>query len=68
MGLKQLFQRWSKGEDARAIEQAKEEALMPPHERDVGGEDFQARKDDLRATRDAAGAGAADAASEDLDS
>jgi len=67
MKLKQLFQRWSKGEDARAVERAKEESLQAPHERGTGS-DFEARKDDIEATRGAAGAAAADVASEDLGS
>jgi hypothetical protein len=62
MGLKELFQRWTKGEDARAVERAKEESQMTPHERDVDREDFEARKDDVAATRGLAGA-----APEDLD-
>jgi len=68
MGLKQFFQRWSKGEDARAVARAQEESGMTPFQRDLDNEDFEARKDDLRATRDRAGAGAADVASEDIDS
>jgi len=68
MGLKQLFQRWSKGEDARAVERAKEESGMTPHERDVDREDFEGHKDDIAATRGLAGSAAADVASEDLDS
>ena len=66
MGLKQLFQRWSKGEDARTIERAEEESRMTPYERDVDGEDFEARKDDLLAGRDRAGADTLDVASDDL--
>jgi len=68
MGIKQLFQRWSKGEDARAVERAKEESDMTPYERDVDREDFEARKDDIAATRGPAGSAAADVAAEDLDS
>lgn len=48
MGLKNLFSRWSKGEDERAIARADEEARMTPLERDIDNEDFEARKDDLR--------------------
>ena len=55
MGLKQLFQRWSKGEDARAVERAAEETRMTPYERDVDREDYEARKDDVAATRGLAG-------------
>lgn len=68
MGLKQLFQRWSKGEDARAIERVEEESQLTPFERDVDQEDFEAGKDDLRSTRGAEGAAAVDVAREDLDS
>jgi hypothetical protein len=50
MGLKDLFSRWSKGEDERAIERADEESRMTPFERDVDREDFEGRKDDLFAT------------------
>ena len=57
MGLKDLFSRWSKGEDERAIERAEEETRMTPFERDVDREDFEGRKDDLYATeRESAGA------------
>jgi hypothetical protein len=57
MGLKDLFSRWSKGEDERAIERAEEESRMTPLERDVDREDFEGRKDDLYATeRESAGA------------
>ena len=66
MGLKELFQRWSKNEDARAVEVAEEESRMTPYERDVDREDFEARKDDLLAGRDRAGADALDVASDDL--
>jgi hypothetical protein len=68
MGLKELFQRWSKREDARAIERAEEESRMTPFERDVDREDFEGRKDDLQATRGPAGSAAEDVAAEDLDS
>ena len=56
MGLKELFQRWTKGEDARAVERAKEEARMTALERDADREDFEARKDDVAATRGLGGA------------
>jgi hypothetical protein len=67
MGLKQFFQRWSKGEDARVAERAEEESRLTPHERDVEGEDFEARKDDLMAGRGPAGEAARDVAADDLD-
>ena len=50
MGLKDLFSRWSKSEDERAIERAEEESRMTPFERDLDQEDFEGRKDDLYAT------------------
>ena len=68
MGLKAFFQRWSKAEDAAAIERAEEESRMTPYEREVDREDFEARKDDLLITRNPAGAGAEETAAEDLDS
>jgi hypothetical protein len=49
MGLKDLFSRWSKGEDERALERAEEESRMTAFERDVDQEDFEGRKDDLYA-------------------
>jgi hypothetical protein len=48
MGLKELFQRWTKGANAEAIERAEEESGMTPYERDVDQEDFEGRKQDLR--------------------
>ena len=65
MGLKDLFSRWSKGEDNRAIERAEAESRMTPLERAVDGEDFEARKDDTAATSGWAGSQAAAAASEE---
>jgi hypothetical protein len=57
MGLKDLFSRWSKSEDERAIERADEESRMTPFERDVDREDFEGRKEDLYASeRESAGA------------
>jgi hypothetical protein len=67
MGLKQFFQRWTKGEDARAVEQAEAEAGMTPHERAVDQEDFEAKKDDLRAGNSYRGEAAEDVAADDLD-
>jgi hypothetical protein len=64
MGLKDLLRRWSKREDARAIEREQEAEL--------GGragvtQDFEGRKDDVAAASRPAGAAAEDAASGDLD-
>jgi hypothetical protein len=67
MGLKDFFQRWSKGEDARVTERAEEESGLTGHERAVDGEDFEARKDDLLAGRGLAGEAARDVAADDLD-
>jgi hypothetical protein len=47
MGLRDLLSRWTKSEDERAIERAREESTMTPYERDVDQEDFEGRKDDL---------------------
>jgi hypothetical protein len=46
MGLKDLFKRWSKAEDARAIERAEEDSRGTALERDVEQEDFEGRKQD----------------------
>jgi hypothetical protein len=67
MGLKQFFQRWTKGEDARAVERAEQESQMTPHERDVDQEDFEGKKDDLAAASSFRGEAAEDVAAEDLD-
>ena len=67
MGLKELFSRWSKKEDQRAIENAKLEAEMTPAERTVNGEDFEARKDDVAASSGYAGSDAEAAASDEPD-
>jgi hypothetical protein len=67
MGLKQILQRWSKREDARAVERAEEESRMTPFERDVDREDFEARKDDVAASRWPAGEAARDVAADDPD-
>jgi hypothetical protein len=48
MGLKELFQRWTKGSNAEAIARAEAESGMTPYERDVDQEDFEGRKQDLR--------------------
>jgi hypothetical protein len=67
MGLKELFSRWTKGEDNRAVERAKLESQMSPHERAIDQEDFQARKDDTAAGSSWAGREAEGAASGELD-
>jgi transposase len=67
MGLKDLFSRWTKGEDRRATERAERESDMTPYERDVDQEDFEARKDDIAAGSSWAGREAEGAASGELD-
>jgi hypothetical protein len=67
MGLKDLFSRWTKGEDRRAIERAELESQMTPEERAVDQEDFEARKDDTAAASSWAGREAEGAAAEDID-
>lgn len=67
MGLKELWRKWSKGEDDRAVERAAEAARMTPVERDFASEDFEERKDDVSALNTRAGSAAADAAGDDLD-
>ena len=66
MGLKDLFSRWSKGEDERATERAEEQSRMTPAERAFDKEDFEARKDDVAAGSTWAGREAEGAASDDL--
>lgn len=68
MGLKDLFSRWSKGEDRRATERAEEESRMTPEERAFDKEDFEGRKDDIAAGSTWAGREAEGAASGELDS
>ncbi|HEV8459768.1 MAG TPA: hypothetical protein VGQ38_03590 [Gaiellaceae bacterium] len=46
MGLKDLFKRWSKAEDERAIERAEEDSRGTAFERDLEQEDFEGRKQD----------------------
>jgi hypothetical protein len=67
MGLRDIWSRWTRGDDRRAVERAKEETRMTAYERDVDQEDFEARKDDVQVTRDYAGSEALDAARDDLE-
>jgi hypothetical protein len=67
MGLKDLFSRWTKGEDRRAIERAELDSRMKSEERAVDQEDFEARKDDTAAASSWAGREAEGAAADDLD-
>ena len=66
MGLKELFSRWTKSEDARALGRAEREAHMTEGERDVDREDYEARKDDVKISESFAGAESVDAADDDL--
>ena len=66
MGLKELFQLWTKGENARVIEQAEEESQMTPYERDLDREDFEGRKQDLSARNWTDGAAAEDTAADEF--
>ena len=63
MGLKDLLSRWSKREDARAIEQEQEAELG---DRPDATHDFEGRKNDVAAASSRAGAAAEDAAAGDL--
>jgi hypothetical protein len=67
MGLKDLFSRWTKGEEERAIERSKLESQMSPQERAIDQEDFEARKDDTAAGSDWAGREAEGASRGELD-
>ena len=67
MGLKDLFSRWTKDENERAVEHAKLESQRSPRERAIDQEDFEARKDDTAAESSWAGREAEGAASDDLD-
>ena len=67
MGLKDLFSRWTKGEDARAVDRAERESTMTASEREVDREDFEARKDDVAARSSWAGVDASETAAEDLE-
>ncbi len=68
MGLKDLFSRWTKGEDRRATERAEDESRMTPEERAFDQEDFEGRKEDLASGSTWAGREAEGAASGELDS
>jgi hypothetical protein len=67
MGLKDLFSRWTKGEDRRTTERAELESRMTPYERDLDKEEFEARKDDTAAGSTWAGREAEGAASGELE-
>jgi hypothetical protein len=65
MGLKELFSRWSKSEDARAVARERDSELNPSS-RDVNDEDFEGHKDNLSAGSQRTGAAAEAASSGDL--
>jgi hypothetical protein len=67
MGLKDIWHRWSKGEDRRALERSDEEGHMSHLERDIADEDFESRRDDVSAFNRIGGQAAIDAAGEDVD-
>ena len=67
MGLKEIWQKWSKSEDARAVERAEEESGLTQAERAFSNEDFEGRKEDLRTFNTRSGSEAADTARDDLD-
>jgi hypothetical protein len=66
MGLKDLFSRWTNGEDRRATERAELESRMTAKERAFDKEDFEARKDDIASGSTWAGREAEGAAADDL--
>jgi hypothetical protein len=66
MGLKDLFSRWTKGEDRRATERAELESRMTEKERAFDKEDFEGRKEDTAAASSWAGREAEGAAADDL--
>jgi hypothetical protein len=66
MGLKDLFSRWTKGEDRRATQRAELESRMTEKEREFDKEDFEGRKDDTAAASTWAGREAEGAAADDL--
>jgi hypothetical protein len=66
MGLKDLFSRWTKGEDRRATERAELESRMTETERAYDKEDFEGRKQDTASASSWAGREAEGAATDDL--
>lgn len=66
MGLKELFSRWTKSEDARTLDRAERETHMTAGERDVDREDYEAHKDDATIGESFAGSEALEAADDDL--
>jgi hypothetical protein len=66
MGLKELFSRWTKGEDQRATERAQRESQMTAEERAFDQEDFEGHKDDTAAGSTWAGREAEGAAADEI--
>lgn len=67
MGLKDLFQRWSKSRSADAVAKVEAEAQMSPAERHVAQEDFEEYKDDMLMKRSFAASEAEDVAERELE-
>jgi hypothetical protein len=67
MGLKDLFQRWSKSRDASAVAKVEAEAQMSPAERHVAQQDFEEYKDDMLTKRSFAASEAEDVAEGELE-
>lgn len=67
MGLKDLFQRWSKSRDASAVAKVEAEAQMSPAERHVAQQDFEEVKDDMLTKRSFAGSAAEDVVKSELE-
>jgi hypothetical protein len=61
-----LLRRWTKGEDARALERAEEESLLTAHERDIDRESLENRQADVVADSRWTGQDAHAAAEDDL--
>ena len=68
MGLRDLFSRWTKGEDARALERAERESTMSPRERELDRESLEARQDDIVADSRWAGQDASASVADDVGS
>lgn len=58
MGLKELFQRWTKSSDQDALAKTERESQMTPQERELDGEDYEAHKDDVLLGQSYAGSAA----------
>jgi hypothetical protein len=67
MGLKDLFQRWSKSREAGAVAKVEAEAQMSPAERHLAQQDFEEYKDDMLTKRSFAASEAEDVAEGELE-